>query len=298
MNASKLKLPQWCADIIANPPQSGDGFHNWLFRAALALWKCGRNENDISAILENAASTCGRHVPASEIQDAVTNSQRDAFQPDNLVSRPIWPKVDVEKRKAAISDSGNLADLWELSKPRIESNHPWTEQIIDRLFPGNPLLCCGKTMCDFDTRSREDWRGELSRLQFIVPSPMSALTGKTKAGEESKHALSNTGPRRFLVCEFDNGTIDDHAGLLIHLGGYAPLVCALRSGGKSLHGWFYCAFAEERKVLSFFRYAVSLGADTATWCRSQFVRMPDGLRDNGKRQTCFFRNFKSLKASA
>ena len=26
------------------------------------------------------------------------------------------------------------------------------------------------------------------------------------------------------------------------------------------------------------RYAVSLGADPATWTRCQFVRMPDGLR--------------------
>ena len=126
---------------------------------------------------------------------------------------------------------------------------------------------------------------------------MSAITGKTKDGRESKHTLDNTGPRQFIIVEFDDGDVDDHAGLLIHLGGYAPLVCALRSGGKSLHGWFYCAFAEEEKILNFFRYAVSLGADTATWCRSQFVRMPDGLRDNGKRQTAFFRNFKSLEVA-
>src|SRR5215469_8620597 len=117
-----------------------------------------------------------------------------------------------------------LADLWELSKPRIENNYPYTEQIIDRLFPGNPLLCCGISMSDFDTKHREDWRGQLSKLQFIVPSAMSAVAGKTKYGRESKHTLENTGPRQFLVCEFDQGDIDDHAALLIHLGGYAPLV--------------------------------------------------------------------------
>src|SRR5690349_17937377 len=33
-----------------------------------------------------------------------------------------------------------------------------------------------------------------------------------------------------------------------------------------------------------FAYAVSLGADPATWTRSQFVRMPGGRRDNGKVQ--------------
>ena len=33
-------------------------------------------------------------------------------------------------------------------------------------------------------------------------------------------------------------------------------------------------------MLSFFRYAVTLGADRATWTRCQLVRMPDGLRRN------------------
>jgi hypothetical protein len=43
------------------------------------------------------------------------------------------------------------------------------------------------------------------------------------------------------------------------------------------------------------QYAVSLGADRATWTRSQFVRMPDGARGNGERQTVFFFNPGVLK---
>ncbi len=42
-------------------------------------------------------------------------------------------------------------------------------------------------------------------------------------------------------------------------------------------------------------YAVSLGADHKLWSRSQFVRMPDGLRDNGKRQVVFYFNPKVIK---
>jgi hypothetical protein len=42
-------------------------------------------------------------------------------------------------------------------------------------------------------------------------------------------------------------------------------------------------------------YAVSLGADPATWTKSQFVRMPDGIRDNGKRQTVFWLNPNIIK---
>jgi hypothetical protein len=42
------------------------------------------------------------------------------------------------------------------------------------------LLCCGRSNTDFDTKPRENWRGELSTLQFIVPSPMRSVTGLTK----------------------------------------------------------------------------------------------------------------------
>ena len=206
-----------------------------------------------------------------------------------------WPAVNHKRREAILGDGNGLADLWELSRPRIEDNNRHTEAVVDRLFPGNPLLCCGKSNSDFDTKPREDWRGHLSAQALIVPSPMTAVTGMTKDGRESKHTLNNTGPRRFVITEFDAGTVDEQAGLLIHLGGFAPLVCAVHSGGKSLHGWFYVHGQTEAKVEKFFRYAVSLGADRATWTRSQFVRMPDGTRDNGNRQTAYFLNFKPLE---
>jgi hypothetical protein len=135
----------------------------------------------------------------------------------------------------------------------------------------------------------------MSTLQFIVPSPMSAVKGLTKTGRESKHSLANTGLRHFLICEFDTGSPDDHAALLLHLGTFAPLVCMVHSGGKSLHGWFYVHNQETTKIERFFRYAVSLGADRATWTRSQFVRMPDGTRENGKRQVVYFLNFKPME---
>jgi hypothetical protein len=211
-----------------------------------------------------------------------------------------WPVVNQEQREAIIRDGDGLADLWEASRVRLEDNEQHTDQIIDRLFPGNPLLCCGKSSQEFDTRPREDWRGELSALQLVVPSPMSAPTGRKKnpkpgESEWSTHTLDNTGDRRFLIVEFDTGTTDEHAALLLHLAGYAPLVCAVHSGGKSLHGWFFVHGQPDVKVQKLFRYAVSLGADHATWTRCQFVRMPDGKRDNGKRQTVFFLNFKPME---
>src|SRR5262249_26467683 len=125
------------------------------------------------------------------------------------------------------------------------------------------------------------------------------------------HSLSNTGERRFLVIEFDfdfrdrnravrllsdeRDTTDLCACLLLHLAERAPLALVVHSGGKSMHGWFYCAGRSEESLRRFMIYAVSLGADAATWTRSQFVRMPDGTRDNGKRQTLHFFNPEVLR---
>ncbi len=294
------KLPQFLRELIANPPQAGEGVHIWLFKVACQL-HAHLPAGEIVGLLENAVASCGRAVPKREIIAAVQNALSCAWQPARhaapLQSDSKWPCVDTKHRAAIIGNGGGLSVLWELSTPRIVDNAAHSEQIIDRLFSGNPLLCCGVSQFHFDTKPRDDWRGRLDKLQFIVPSPMSDVTGLTKDGRESKHTLNNTGPRRFLICEFDTGTPDEHAALLLHLGTFAPLVCVVHSGGKSLHGWFFVAGQPENKVEKFFRYAVTLGADRATWTRSQFVRMPDGTRDNGSRQTVFFLNFPPWKSS-
>jgi len=204
--------------------------------------------------------------------------------------------------------------LWEESPVRLDSNEPNTDEIIDLLFPDNPLLGCGWTRHRFDTRPRTQWY-KLRDLQFIVPSPMTAFRGLTQQHKLSTHALSNTGPSRFLIVEFDfnasnsaeeagllerlategRDVRDLCAALLLHLAEKAPLALAVHSGQKSLHGWFYCAGVPEERVWSFFQYAVLLGADRANWTRSQFARMPDGLRENGRRQTVYFFNPEAVK---
>ena len=298
MKTSKSSLPQFLQDLLAAPPNAGEGVHAWLFRVARQL-HAHLPAIEIVALLEKLVANCGRVVPRSEIEKAVANSLTCAWQPSGKSApvnhAPKWPPVNQDKRAQITRDCGGLADLWDLSKPRIGDNDRHTEQIIDQLFPGNPLLCCGKSNSIFDTRTRENWRGEMSALSLIVPSPMTSVTGNTKDGRPSKHTLDNTGSRRFLICEFDSGTADEHAALLLHLGCFAPLVCAVHSGNKSLHGWFYVNGQPDEKIESFFRYAVSLGADRATWSRCQFVRMPDGTRDNGNRQTVFYLNFKPLE---
>jgi hypothetical protein len=260
-------------------------------------------------------------VPESEILSAIANSQACAWQPRGKlesgrdrqpVSRPAsaetarpsfsaWPQRNDEQIEAVVaaSDVAGLADLWEASPLRPDWEEAQTEELIDRLFPGNPLLCCGKHINrDFGTGTREEWRGQLLVQQFIVPSPMTAEEGLKKDGGPSLRCLANTGPRRYLVIESDHGTVDTHAAVLWHLARLAPLVMVVHSGGKSLHGWFACQGSSEALQRRFMRYAVMLGADPATWTRCQFVRMPDGLRRRpsafGVRQSVFYFNPNNL----
>lgn len=295
-----MRLPDFLDRMLAEPPRTGEGVHNWLFKVARQLHAHWPAPQIADALAERVAR-CGRPVLRTEIEAAVANSIRAAWRPRGEIAPPYaprtWPELNRERRNAIIATGGGLADLWEASPYRFEDNDVHAEAVVDALFPGNPLLCCAWTKTRFDTRPREEWRGQLSGLAQIVPSAMVALKGRTQAGHESAHALSNTGPRQYIVTEFDAGTLDEQAALLLHLADLEPLACVVHSGNKSLHGWFYCAGAPEDSVRHFFRYAVALGADSALWTRSQFARMPDGRRDTGQRQVCYFLNPATVKGS-
>lgn len=285
------QLPRFVLDLLAACPAAGAGVHSWLFRLARVLHPFYADKGEMAALIASAAAGCGRDVPAGEIEKAIANSEACAWQPGKKARRAGgagggWPKPNFKQIEAIASapDAPGLVDLWEASPIRFEDEEPATEAIVDALFPGNPLLCCGHYIDhDFGTGTREEWRGKLAALQFIVPSPMTAEEGRTKEGKLSTHCLDNTGPRRFLVIEFDGGAADTHAAVLWHLARLAPLALVVHSGGKSLHGWFACAGQDEDKLHKFMRYAVVLGADPPTWSRCQFVRMPDGRRPGRKK---------------
>lgn len=301
------ELPQFLRDLLSCPPRHGDGVHTWLFKTARQL-HAHRDIETICNLLAAAVDGCGRHVPASEIKSAVENASECAWRPAGSQganrpgrSAPKWPPQNRGRISEILSDRFGLADLWHASPMRCTHDSTDAEFFVDALFPGNPLLCIGRTNSDFKTAPREDFRGKLNQMTLIVPSPMSALLGKKqnpKPGENplSAHTLDNTGARHFLVTEFDQGSHDEQSAILWHLKNFAPLVMVLSSGGKSLHGWWNCRHADPAILIRFMRYAVSLGADTATWTPCQFVRLPQGWRGNkSARQSVFYFNHKNAE---
>jgi hypothetical protein len=257
-------------------PTSGEGVHTWLFYAACRLVEAGLSneqaEPEIEALMTREPN------PLSEIIDALRSARGERRR-----STPRWSPVNPRAITETVKNGPTLLELVSRSPEPIQFVlQSRAELFIDTLFLGDPWLCVGKANDRFRTLKREAWRGGLHQQSLIVPSPMSSQLGLTKQGKLSHHSEANTGPRRFLVVEFDNGTLNQQAALLRHLARFAPLALVVFSGSKSAHGWFFCEGQPEDNLQRFFDYAVSLGADPRTWSRCQFVRMPDGKRTDGK----------------
>jgi hypothetical protein len=301
-----MELPQPNPLRFEPCPVSGEGVHFWLLSQANRCRLAGLAPGTVEVLLRDATRGCGRPVPDREIAAAV----RKAFQsdwkpgtaPQGTSPHPVrkeprrWPEPDPHRIEEIAREGGGLADLWESSPIRFDDDTSHTEDIIDALFPGDPLLCCARSVpADARTMPRSMWRGHLEHCALMVPSPMSALTGRAQDGHESVRCLDNTGPRRFLVIEFDSGDSDTQAARLLHLLRTAPLALAVHSGGKSIHGWFYCAGMSDEVLRNFMARAICLGADPATWNRCQLVRCPDGRRASGQPQRIFYFNPSTLR---
>jgi len=279
-------------EILKNCPVTGGGVHQWVFQAACAL-KNHADESTAFDLIKGSSARCGRDVPDREVWNAISSASLPVTKGATKIPKGLTRNA--EQIEAIVRDGDGLAELWESSPIRFDDDTPKTEEIIDQLFPGNPLLCVGESVYKFGTRRREELRGELGDKQHIVPSPMTAREGLTKSGKKSAHTLDNTGTRNFLVVEFDEGPFDQHAAVLVHLAQLAPLVMTMMSGGKSIHGWFHVERSSEKLQLRFMHYAVRLGADPKLWLKSQFARMPDGFRvDKGKLQSVIFLNPANL----
>ena len=281
-------------------PPAGEGVHHWLMEAA---WVCRKNGiNPDAAAQELEARMTRRPNSRNEIVDAVAKAYKGEqviwHSKRNWQAPTKWPEANAEQIEAVTASGLGIADLWEASPIRFDDDQPRTAEILEKLFPGDPLLCAGSKY-PFFTMHLSKFKAAADTLEQIVPSPMLAKYGRAQEGHLSQHTLDATGPRRFLVVEGDkingiNIPKDTQAAVLLHLAERAPLSLVVDSGGKSLHGWFFVAGKTDEQLAPFFRRACTLGADDSLWTRSQFARMPDGTRANGNRQNILFFNPETI----
>lgn len=324
-------LPDWLRDKLASPPEAGAGVHAWLFSVARQL-HVHMPASAIEAALQAATANAGRRVSQREIRDAVNNSQAVAWQPKpfsggvesvdtqsrkrdpefrgsanklsaGVANRPAgnpyerWPKPDATARRVGLSCAyaegvASLYDLWERAPVQPEKS---ADDWLDWLFPEAEWLCLAVDHpATARTRLREKWSfGPAEECGLVVPSPMTGPSGLTLGGERSHRCLDNTGPRRWLVIEFDKLPIDEQAALHWHfrdwaaVTGWPRLRLCVHSGGKSLHGWYGPVTSEDR-AHELMAYAVIFGADPATWNRCQLVRLPGGARNGARLEVFYF----------
>lgn len=275
-------------------PPAGAGVHAWIMRAA---WACRINKTTAAQaerlILDSMTRDPNSKTEVLEAVNKVFGTELVVWHsPQNAKASAKWPEPNAEQIEAVAASGLGVVDLWEASPIRFEDAEPHTAEILPRLFPGDPLLCIGSKF-DFATELLSQIEA-VDTFEQIVPSPMLSKYGRTKDGKLSQHTLEATGARRFLVIEGDGTTKDQQAAVLLHLAERAPLSLVVDSGGKSLHGWFFVAGKSDEQLAPFFRLACTLGADKGLWTRSQFARMPGGLRDNGKRQHILFFNPETI----
>ena len=283
---SKVKSESGFFPKVKDCPPAGQGVHYWIFHVACTFTKAGIPEEKISKYCEERGT---RTLQSNEVENAIASYKKLR----NRKSRPSI-KLDQKLIKKTLRTGPSLLKLKNISPVKTPTELS-AGRYVDILFPDNCLICCGASSHTFTTRPKNEWFDKLDRLQFIVPSPMSAKRGFTQSGKVSSHTLSNTGDRRFLVVEFDDGTLDEQAAILHHLGTKFPLTLIVFSGSKSLHGWFYVQGLEEHHIGEFFNYSCKLGCDPATWTKSQFVRIPNGKRKSGERQTVHYFNPNTIK---
>jgi hypothetical protein len=269
--------------LIAQCPVEGCGVNKWTFVTACRLFKRGWSEDRIREYLEQRTTRVGRKAD-EEIERAI---QRAPEWLKTGLAKPFrkWPPLHLAELKKVLANGVGVAEL-RAASPVKEIR---ADQVLPILFPGNPLIWAAQSVRPEigGTLPLIKWVQIAGFQQFIVPNTMISCAVPNNGW--SQRCLTNTGRRGFLVVEQDQGSLDQQAAVLWHLRRFAPLVMAVHSAGKSIHGWFYVTGRSEKKNRAFMEYAVSLGADPATWVKCQPVRMPGGHRPGkGKQEILFF----------
>jgi hypothetical protein len=311
--------------LFDSAPNQGEGLHNWLVKGARLCQRHARTPTQAHDLIASTVERRGGEVRSRDIEKAISKAYSTSFSGGGYKLAPRWPDPDLglieeittPKPWSYLNVLYWLSPDWTPDMPDIEPGT--TDTIIRRLFPAGSLICPGIVAQSNNTY-------ELNKLknphlfQFVVPNPMSKLVGLTQDKLESGRCLDNTGPRRFLVTEFDFKRLNDNgqptkwvplidkweaagmtiqdacAAIILHMMEAGPLSMVVYSGGKSLHAWWFCQGESEEpgsKLHKFMSDAVRLGADPATYTRSQFVRMPGAIRpDKGTKQSVHYLDFQ------
>lgn len=262
-------IQNWAAKEFS----TGDGVHSDIYITACYLLEEGQNQETVFDFIRKGADKVNeRSIPDREIWSAIRYA--DAKLKGGKQSQK-WSKADpIFQNEIVKNYPSNLAQL----KANAASLPQTQEFYLKNLYDPNSLLCVASNAHNWQTLSRDQAINIATThyLEYINPSPMSALKGITEEGNESSHCKDNTGERKYLIVEFDNSTLDQQHSYHTFLSFSVELRMLVFSGNKSIHGWYDFSSLGEFEAKNFFESASLLGCDPRTWSVSQFVRIPAG----------------------
>jgi hypothetical protein len=320
-------LPDYVESWLSeNLSAAGTGLHQSLFPAALYL-KPYRSPQDIIEILTARAIELGRPEREARIEVEKTVQRASSLSPVDSPVKSDKLKTDLDRIRAIVAASNMQASDWlDLSPINFDCDDDQTaETVIDLLFPGNPFLCCATELYDARTERREEFRGSLHSLGWIVPNVMANKFALTDSGKLSMRAKSGVGSVRYLVLDFDWSILardkktetiyaplirdwqrqgitphDAMTRVIQYLdleAAFGGLLMVVDTRGKSLHAWFDAIDWTDEQREDFRREAIRHGADPATFTPNQLVRLPGGTRkNNGEQQSVLYFSPQSIRS--
>jgi hypothetical protein len=265
------------------------GIHSWVISSARRCRNAGLSKEETTKRIYSFEPQCRRPFQPLEVENAVSTVFSTSLEPKTSSAPKLRWRPDVTEAL----DVRNIDDWKNRSLPNASEVEP--KRILELTLKPNPdtWICIGRNK-SFKDKSWIEAKtlhfqnlSSLSNSELVVPCWMTAKTGMTTTGKTSEHTLENTGEPRFIVVDLDEPPPHEHASILWKLADYREPSLVLSTGGKGLHAWFPVTNDDE----AFWDYAVLLGADERIRKnKSQFVRMPNGRRINGKKQEVIFLN--------
>ena len=277
--------------------------HPWIFSQIRRAQMAGFTAEHILKTFPQALTTMfkqgviHRDVPKRELVESVANIFRTIdetpTEPAPLSYDPVEGWCKVARTFKAITDTALIDKALTSSPVSNTAVIPDSVGHWHQLFSPTDILCVGKSADDYGVVRASDL-AEHESAQFIVPNPLRKPAGRTQSGRLTSHCRDAVGPRRYIIMENDSGlTLDQQTAILFWVAEKTetPLRLIVRSGGKSLHGWFDTAGASEVDIFNWVRLVVRVGFDPRLILPEQFCRLPGGFRpDKQARQEILYTN--------
>jgi hypothetical protein len=316
------ELPSHVKAALAAWPQSGSGtrlVHRHVLKVANYL----RHYVTADQAAQIIAEGMPRRGKAGEIQAAIELAY--GHSPARIAQeKPPRHQASVQMIEQIVAERFNGHSMLE----ELRAGSPYsvpddTDLIVRRLFEPDSILCVARAPRSALSAPIDNFE-QLSDYELIVPSPMSDFYALDEHGRKHARSLANTGPRRYIVTDFDIKPTDAHGNPTIYFDLFnrwqaagvslqdaqaalimflqelpGPLTMVVYSGNVSLQAWWFCEGESEEldaPLRGFFQSAVIVGADRAGWTKCQLFRMPGALRSNtGCRQQVHYFDPSTIK---